>query len=426
MKYITFLSGTGLVTLHLIDAAVVDVEPGASLARHLPWLAVTLAVATAAALSYRRLPRGIREAVAGTFGVLAAPVGAQYVSSASDDLSVTGILLVPAAVLLLAAAGAELWGMNRGLSRASAWARRTAAAAVGVVLAAAVVAPLAFAVLNVHKPRHAYAAADLGAKFRDVYFESSDGLRIHAAWAPGRRCTAVVVVHGGGGDAYGARLQARMLAASGYEVLALDARGRGDSEGDNESLGWHWDRDVHGAVDWLTARGVRRVGALGLSTGADAVIHAAAEDRRIGAVVADGAGVYGGKDAGDWHGAQSVLSRITIGNAFPAYRLLSWSAEPPALKSLVAKIAPRPLLLIATGKVQSERELNRVYYRAAAPPKQLWEVGDASHTAAAERHPSAYAERISAVFGRTRAASAAYAAAAAGDLRGYASAARCR
>jgi hypothetical protein len=33
-----FLAGTALVAVHLADAALVDVEPGASVARHLPWL----------------------------------------------------------------------------------------------------------------------------------------------------------------------------------------------------------------------------------------------------------------------------------------------------------------------------------------------------------------------------------------------------
>jgi hypothetical protein len=41
------------------------VEPGASLARHIPWLVATLAVAAAAALSFERLSRGHRAAVAG-------------------------------------------------------------------------------------------------------------------------------------------------------------------------------------------------------------------------------------------------------------------------------------------------------------------------------------------------------------------------
>jgi hypothetical protein len=84
-KRIAFLSGTGLVSLHLIDASVVDVEPGASLARHLPWMAVTVAVAAAAALSYRRLSRASRAAAAGIFGVLAASVGAQHVLYAGSD-----------------------------------------------------------------------------------------------------------------------------------------------------------------------------------------------------------------------------------------------------------------------------------------------------------------------------------------------------
>jgi hypothetical protein len=79
-KFTLFLSGTGLVSRHLIDDAVVDVEPGASLARHNPLLAATLGVAAAAALSFRRLSRASRAANAWIFGVLAASVRARRVS----------------------------------------------------------------------------------------------------------------------------------------------------------------------------------------------------------------------------------------------------------------------------------------------------------------------------------------------------------
>jgi hypothetical protein len=402
MKRIAFLSGTGLVSLHLIDVALVDVEPGASLARHLPWMAVTLAVAAAAALTYRRLPRAIRGAVAGTFGALALFDGIQHLKAASDDLSVTGLLTLPAAALLLGAAAGELWGLNRGRRRAPAWARRAAGTVGAVAFLAVVIAPIALAIYNVHKPRRALQHADLGVPYRDVYFRSTDGIRIHAWWVPGRKQTAVVVVHGAGGDAYGARRQERILAANGYSVLAIDARGSGLSEGDNENLGWHWDRDVRGGLDWLTARGITRIGALGLSTGADAVIQAAGEDQRIGAVVADGTSIRSGADRGDWHGAESVFGKITLGNMFPAYRLLAWSSQPAALTSMTEKIAPRPLLLIATAKVGSERDVNRVRYRAAGEPKALWIVRDAGHTEAAQRHPHEYARRIVATFEQTR------------------------
>jgi hypothetical protein len=63
MKHLPSQSGTGLVSLHQIDVAV-DVEPGASLARHLPSRTLT----SAAALSYRWLPRAVRRvAAAGSF-----------------------------------------------------------------------------------------------------------------------------------------------------------------------------------------------------------------------------------------------------------------------------------------------------------------------------------------------------------------------
>jgi hypothetical protein len=141
MKRIAFLSGTGLVSLHLIDVALVDVGPGAPLARHLPWLVATLAVVPAAALSYRRLTREARAAVAGIFGVLAASA-AQHVIALHSDTSLTGLLLVPAAALLLTAAVAEAWGVNRGRRAVAAWGRRLATGVGAVALAEPTLRPV--------------------------------------------------------------------------------------------------------------------------------------------------------------------------------------------------------------------------------------------------------------------------------------------
>ena len=58
-------SGTGLVNSHPIGGAPADVEPGASLARHLPPNAVgTRVVTAAAALTLGWLPRAERAAAA--------------------------------------------------------------------------------------------------------------------------------------------------------------------------------------------------------------------------------------------------------------------------------------------------------------------------------------------------------------------------
>jgi hypothetical protein len=71
MKRILSSSGTGLVSLHLIDASPVDVESGAPLARHIESPSATSSVAPAAALSYGWPSRGRRAAAAGIVGALA-------------------------------------------------------------------------------------------------------------------------------------------------------------------------------------------------------------------------------------------------------------------------------------------------------------------------------------------------------------------
>jgi CheY-like chemotaxis protein len=67
-KLSLFQSGTGLVSSHAVDGTLVDVEAGASLARHIPRLQAILAIAAAAALPSRWSPRVTRAAAAEDFG----------------------------------------------------------------------------------------------------------------------------------------------------------------------------------------------------------------------------------------------------------------------------------------------------------------------------------------------------------------------
>jgi CheY-like chemotaxis protein len=66
-KLSLFQSGTGLVSSHAVDVPHVDVEAGASLARHIPRLQAIVSVAAAAALPSRWLPRDTRAATAEDF-----------------------------------------------------------------------------------------------------------------------------------------------------------------------------------------------------------------------------------------------------------------------------------------------------------------------------------------------------------------------
>ena len=86
---------------------------------------------------------------------------------------------------------------------------------------------------------------------------------------------------------------ARMLAGHGYGVLLFDRRGESESEGDFNAFGWGGDDDIKAGVSFLRRRAdidPTRIGGLGLSVGGEMMIEAAAEDRRLRAVVSEGAG----------------------------------------------------------------------------------------------------------------------------------------
>ena len=82
MKHNMFKSGTGLVTLHMVDTAL-DLEPGASLARQpYPSAAVPPAAATAA-LTSGRPTRASRATAAGNFAAGNSAVRRRNASSRS-------------------------------------------------------------------------------------------------------------------------------------------------------------------------------------------------------------------------------------------------------------------------------------------------------------------------------------------------------
>src|SRR6185437_11516727 len=104
-----------------------------------------------------------------------------------------------------------------------------------------------------------------------------------------RNGAAVLMLSGGGGDIGGTIRHAKMLVRHGYGVLLFGGRGTGDSEGAVNSYGWGREKDAATALDYLATRAdvqPGRVGALGLSTGADMAIDIAARRDDVSAVVA--------------------------------------------------------------------------------------------------------------------------------------------
>ena len=334
-----------------------------------------------------RLPRSLGAAVALLLGVLA--LGGGLITRID--------LLVAAGLLYLLAGLVQGWGVNRGRRRGRAWTNRALSAAAAVLVAFCIVYPTLLAVDYLAKPRTAINEAALGLSHESVAFAASDGVRLSGWYIASRNGAAIVLVHGGGGDRQGTIRHARMLAEAGYGVLLYDARGRGESTGHENAFGWRWDRDVRGAVSYLQARGIHRVGLLGLSTGAEAVVTEAATDPRVGAVVADGLQGRTPDDASHLGFGNRISLEPAFAVAAAEIRLARGEPQPRPLFGLVHELArTRPLLLIGT--VSYEREFDRAYTRGTRA--QLWELPETAHTQGLHDHPAAYRARVLALFRR--------------------------
>ena len=398
-----FRGATAVALLHAVDDAFLNRQPGVPLDQHALAAAISLAAAIGAMIGFPRLRPGFRAAIALVFGPLAILNGAMHVVHIAKDgpanSDITGVLALIAGIVLLGLGLSIPW-LHRGegaRSRRRRWANRGIAVAVGFVVLYAGLYPTATAIVPTHKYREPIPATPSG--YEAVEFDASDGLRLSGWYAPSENGAAVVLVHGGGGDRTGPLDHAQLLRRHGYGVLLYDSRGRGESEGTPNAWGWSWEKDVEGALAFLRAQNDvedGRVGGLGLSTGADVLIHVAPQHRQLRAVVSDGATAASFADQTATFGYDEATpyfwTLLTAGRVFSGY-----SPGPP-LEDSVAQISPTPLLLIAAGGFPTEIDFNRHYADAANEPFDYWELPDVGHTAAVRERPQEYERRVIGFF----------------------------
>jgi alpha/beta superfamily hydrolase len=398
-----FATAAVATALHCIDAAFVHPWAGEGAGRGAPAAILAVLFAVFAVVGWPRLPRGPRALTAlvsglvtGTAGVLATTTVA---AGQSEGGAWSGLLLAPAGVAMIACATLTLRGGTPDRRAAERWGRR----ALGVIAVALalmwVVMPVGVAMFAAGKPRSDVPAGALGLAHEDVTFSSTDGLRLSGWYVPSRNRAAIVIVHGGGGSRVGAVRHARMLARRGYGVLLYDERGRGESQGAPDAIGWTWRRDVAGALRWLERRpdvDPARIGGLGLSTGAEALLQAAAERDDLHAVVADGAEARNVAEAARVAGPTDVPYWTAL---YAATRVLTATAPAPDLGRLVTRLRA-PALLVAAGS-GPEARFGRIYAQRSNGRARLWAVPDAGHTQALRVHPRAYAARVGGFFDRT-------------------------
>jgi uncharacterized protein len=133
---------------------------------------------------------------------------------------------------------------------------------------------------------------DFGLKSEVVSFRSRDGVSLKAWWLPadGKGRASIVIAHGIDHTRQVMLPRAGFLVHGGYNVLAIDLRGHGESAAQYASPGYLEARDILAGVQYIRSRGEQApIAVLGVSYGAVAALLAAAQSRSISAVIADGA-----------------------------------------------------------------------------------------------------------------------------------------
>ncbi|MGE8288418.1 MAG: alpha/beta hydrolase [Stenotrophomonas sp.] len=243
--------------------------------------------------------------------------------------------------------------------------------------------------------------ASLGA--RPVRIDSAAG-PVSGWFVPGQADKgSVLLLHGVRSDRRQMLPRAQWLKQLGYSVLLIDLPAHGQSPAAHITFGANESKAVDAAVTFLGQQAPgRAVAVIGVSLGAASTVLSAST-RQLAAVVLES--MYPSLD-------QAVADRLAIrlgAPGRPLAPLLLWQLP---LRLQLSADDLRPIdhlaaigapVLIASGSRDRHTPIDeaRALYRAAAAPKQFWEVPGAAHVDLYAHDPAAY-QRVVGAFLQSR------------------------
>jgi len=210
--------------------------------------------------------------------------------------------------------------------------------------------------------------------WRDITVTTADGIRLNAWFLPAKQGVpvkgTVLHLHGNGGNMAWHLGGSGWLPEQGYQVLLLDYRGYGKSEGEPSLPAIY--QDIDAAFDWLNqspdVQG-RPLVVLGQSIGGALAVHYLAEHpqqrSRIKALVLDGVPA-----------SYREVARYTLGTAWltwPFKRPLSWVIpDSDSAINGIAQLKGTPMLLFqSVDDTQVPLHNGISLYQSAPPPRVL-------------------------------------------------------
>ena len=196
----------------------------------------------------------------------------------------------------------------------------------------------------------------------------------------------VVLLHGYGGTRDVMLPYASFLSDAGFHVFFFDARGVGTSvsserpTGAQVTFGETEAADVIGALDYLGGRpevDQSRIAVMGVELGASVAIMAAAQDRRVAAVVAEAPYASLSRALRDALDRRVAVPRVLRPLAtYLVMRRITPTLDDDAPLAAAAQLDGRPLLVIEDSRDLTDQ--SQAIFTAAGQPKTLWIAHGAS------------------------------------------------
>lgn len=240
----------------------------------------------------------------------------------------------------------------------------------------------------------------------NINFRTADGIALHGWFIPAPETSqkTIIVLPGRGQNRGEILAGTHFLHNAGFNLLYFDFRGAGESGGTTTSIGYLELRDFDAALEFLKRNKedeARQIGVYGLSMGGAVALYETANRAEIKCVVAEAA----------FDSFEGIVARYGWVNKhapyFPVIPLglmvtrlrLGIDPEPFSPIYHIAKISPRPLLLVAgSHDAIMPVKLMKKLFAAAKHPKEMWVVQGAAHAKCAEIGGEEYKQRLSAFF----------------------------
>ncbi|MEW5820346.1 MAG: alpha/beta hydrolase [Cyanobacteriota bacterium] len=221
-------------------------------------------------------------------------------------------------------------------------------------------------------------------KYQDIIIETEDNLTLKGWYIPSSTNKGTILVcHGVVANRADVLRVTLKFHNAGYEVYTFDFRGHGESDNAKVTYGFTEKRDIKAIVNYIKSRGVKQLGAYGLSMGAAILLLSMQENPEISPVIADSSFASVEKIM-NYRLAKIIPSplnkpMVALGKL---YTKIFYGVDIDQIAPIeIVNIINRPIMfIVGTADTNITPDNGNLLYERANDPKELFVVKGADHT----------------------------------------------